>query len=125
MSWWTAGLTLVACFAGSFVSTVSAQGVALDLSAGQIVYQPLPTDVATNNAAATLRYDSPGGVWLYGTGAMPFSATDSRWGGVGIGDRLVQSPSSTRRVNIGVDIDAHAFVFHDAVLDQGRRRSLR
>jgi hypothetical protein len=119
VSWRTAGLSLVACFAGSLVSTVSAQDIALDVSAGQIVYQPLPATVATNNAAATVRYDSPRGIWLYGTGAMPFSGTDSRWGGAGIGDRLVQSPSSTRRVNIGADIDAHVFGFHDGVLDQG------
>src|SRR4030095_13694672 len=89
VSWRTAGLSLVACFAGSLVSTVSAQGIALDVSAGQIVYQPLPTDVATHHAAATVRYDSPQGVWLYGTAAMPFGGTDSRWGGFGIGDRLV------------------------------------
>jgi len=114
----TAGLSFVACFAGSLVSTVSAQGIALDLSAGQIVYQPLPA-VATNNAAATLRYDSPRGVWLYGTAAMPFGGTDSRWGGFGVGDRLVRSTSSSERVNIGADIGAHGFVFHDAVLDQG------
>jgi len=119
VSWRTAGLSLVACFAGSLVSTVSAQNIALDVSAGQIVYQPLPTSVATNNAAATARYDSPRGVWLYGTGAIPFGELDSRWGGAGIGDRLVQSPSSTRRVNIGADLDAHVFVFHDGVLGQG------
>ncbi len=119
MSWRTAGLSLVACFAGSLVSTVSAQGLALDVSAGQIVYQPLPADLATNNAAATLRYESPRGVWLYGTGAMPFGGTDSRWAGFGVGDRFVHSTSSRRRVNIGADIGAHAFVFRDAVLDQG------
>ena len=119
MSWRTAGLSLVACLAGSLISTVSAQSIALDVSAGQIVYQPLPTDVATNNTAATLRYDSPQGLWLYGTGAMPFGGTDSRWGGFGIGDRLLQSTSSTRRVNFGADIGAHGFVFHDAVVNQG------
>jgi hypothetical protein len=105
--------------AGSLVSTASAQGIALDVSAGQIVYQPLPADVATNNAAATLRYDSPQGVWLYGTGATPFGGTDSRWGGFGIGDRFMRSMSSSRRLNVGADIGAHGFVFHDAVLDQG------
>ena len=117
MNWRTARLSVVALL-GSLVSTVSAQNIALDLSAGQIVYQPLPSDVATNNAAATLRYDSPQGVWLYGTGAMPFGGTDSRWGGFGIGDRFVHSVSSSGRVNIGADIGAHGFVFHDAVLDQ-------
>jgi hypothetical protein len=118
VNWRTAGLSLVACFAGSLVSTVSAQGIALDLSAGQIVYQPLPADVATNNAAATLRYDSPQGVWLYGTAAMPFGSTDSRWGGLGIGDRFVHSTASSGRINIGADIGAHGFLFRDAVVDQ-------
>jgi len=111
-------LSLVACFAGSLIPTVSAQDLSLDVSAGQIVYQPLPTDVATNNAAATLRYNSPQGVWLYGTAAMPFSGTDSRWGGFGIGDRFVHATSSSRRVNIGADLGAHGFVFHDAIVNQ-------
>jgi hypothetical protein len=121
VSWRTAGLSLVAClgFAGSPVSRALAQGIALDVSAGQIVYQPLPSDVATTNAAATLRYDSPQGVWLYGTGATPFGGTDSRWGGFGIGDRFVHSTSSSRRVSIGADVGAHGFVFRDAVVDQG------
>jgi AMP-activated protein kinase-like protein len=118
VNWRAAGSSVVALFAGGLVSTVSAQSIALDLSAGQIVYQPLPSDVATNNAAATLRYDSPRGVWLYGTGAVPFGGTDSRWGGVGIGDRFVHSASSSGRVNIGVDLGAHGFVFHDALLDE-------
>jgi len=108
----------VAVFAGSLVSTVFAQSLALDLSAGQIVYQPLPADVATNNAAATLRYDSPQSVWLYGTAAIPFGGTDSRWVGFGIGDRFVHPTSSSRRVNLGADIGAHGFVFRDAMLDQ-------
>src|SRR5262245_53164219 len=119
VNWRTAGLSVVACFAGSLVSTVIAQGIQLDFSAGQIVYQPLPSDVPTNNAAATLRYDSPQGVWLYGTGTLPFGGTDSRWGGFGIGDRLIQPTSSSRRVNIGADIGAHGFVFRDAVMNQG------
>jgi hypothetical protein len=112
-------LSLVAYVAGNLVSTAFAQAIALDLSAGQIVYQPLPADVATNNAAATLRYDSPRGVWLYGTAAMPFGGTDSRWVGFGIGDRFVHPTSSSRRVNIGADIGAHAFVFGDGILDKG------
>jgi hypothetical protein len=116
---WRAARVLVACLAGNLVPTpIAAQDLALDVSAGQIVYEPLSADVATNNAAATLRYDSPQGVWLYGTAAMPFGASDSRWGGFGVGDRLLQPPSSSRRVNIGADVDAHGFVFRDAVVDQ-------
>jgi len=49
---------------------------------------------------------------------VPFGGTDSRWGGFGIGDRLVHSASSSGRVNIGADLGAHGFVFHDAVVDQ-------
>jgi hypothetical protein len=124
VNWRTAGLSLVVCFAGSLFSTVSAQGIAVDVSAGQIVYQPLPTTVATNNAAATFRYDSSRGVWLYGTGATPLGAADSRWGGFGIGDRLVHSISSSRRINVGADVGAHGFVFHDALLDQRGKGAL-
>ena len=113
----TAGLSLIACLAGSLGSSVAAQGIALDLSAGQIVYEPVAADVATNNAAATLRYDSPQGAWLYGTAAMPFGGTDSRWVGFGVGDRVVHPSSS--HFSIGADIGAHGFAFRDAVLQQG------
>ena len=113
----TAGLSLIACLAGSLGSTVAAQGVALDLSAGQIVYEPASA-VATNNAAATLRYDSPRGVWLYGTAAIPFRSTDSRWGDLGVGDRFQHPVASGGRVRIGADVGVHGFAFRDAVLSQ-------
>lgn len=118
MNWRTAGLSLVACLGGSVVSTVAAQDIALDLSAGQIVYEPALAGVATNNAAATLRYDSPQGVWLYGTAATPFGGTDSRWGGFGVGDRFIHPMPSSRRLSFGADIGAHGFAFRDAVLEQ-------
>jgi len=118
VNWRTAGFTLVACLAGSFGGTVGAQGIALDLSAGQIAFEPISAGVATNNAAATLRYDSPAGVWLYGTAAMPFGGTDSRWGAFGIGDRILRPVSSRRRLGIGADIGANGFMFRDAIVGQ-------
>jgi AMP-activated protein kinase-like protein len=118
VNWRTAGLSLIACLAGSLDSTVAAQGVALDVSAGQIVYEPASAAVATNNAAATLRYDSPRGVWLYGTAALPFDGNDSRWGDVGVGDRFLHPVASGRRVSIGADIGVHGFAFRDAVVGQ-------
>lgn len=119
MSWRTAGLSLIALLAGSFGSPVAAQGLALDVSAGQIVYEPVSAETATSNAAATLRYESPQAAWLYGTVAMPFGGNDSRWGGVGVGNRFVRSVASRNRVNIGADIGAHGFAFRDAVAGQG------
>jgi hypothetical protein len=118
VNWRTAGLSLIACFVGSLGSTVAAQGIALDVSAGQIVYEPASTATATNNAAATLRYDSPRGVWLYGTAAIPFQSNDSRWGDLGFGDRLVHPVTSSRRVSIGADLGVHGFAFRDAVAGQ-------
>ena len=119
MKWRTAGVSLVACLAGTFISTNAAgQNVALDLSAGQIVYAPVSADVATNNAAATLRYDSPQGLWLYGTAAMPFGGSDSRWDGFGIGSRFLHRTASNLHVNIGADVGGHGYLFRDGVLDQ-------
>jgi Glycogen recognition site of AMP-activated protein kinase len=118
VKWRSAGVGFVAWFASSLLSTaVAAQDIALDLSAGQIVYEPLSADVATNNAAATLRYDLPQGLWLYGTAAMPFGSSDSRWDGFGIGSRFLHRTSSTH-VNIGADVDGHGYLFRDGVLDQ-------
>jgi hypothetical protein len=118
VSWRTAGLSLIALLAGSFGSTVAAQGLALDVSAGQIVYEPVSTETGTSNAAATLRYESPRAAWLYGTVAMPFGGNDSRWGGVGAGNRFMHSVVSRNRLNIGADIGAHGFAFRDAVAGQ-------
>ena len=115
----TAAVGFVACLVGSLISTpADAQGLALDLSAGQIVYEPLSADVATNNASATLRYDAPQGLWLYGTAAIPFGSSDSRWEGFGVGDRLLHPVSTNHGVNIGADVGAHGFLFRDSVLDQ-------
>ena len=119
MSSRTAGLSLIALLAGSFGSTVAAQSLALDVSAGQIVYEPVSAETATSNAAVTLRYESPRAPWLYGTMAMPFGGNDSRWGGGGIGSRFVRSVASRNRVNVGADLGAHGFAFRDAVAGQG------
>jgi hypothetical protein len=119
VNWRTAGVSLVCFLAGSLVpAVVEAQDISLDLSAGQIVYQPLSADVKTSNGAATLRFDAPQDLWLYGTAATPFGASDSRWAAFGIGDRFMRPTFSNRRVNIGADLGAHGFLFRDAVLDQ-------
>ena len=99
-------------------TAAAAQGVALDVSAGRIVYEPLSSNVATNNTSATLRLDLPPGAWLYGNGALPFGSTGLRWGSTGIGGRFVHPISSSRAVNLGADAVADGFVYHDSVLQQ-------
>ena len=124
MNWRTAAFTSWRPWSATLGSNVAAQDIALDLSAGQIVYEPVPSDVATNNAAATLRYDSPKGVWLYSTAATPFGGSDARRVGFGAGDRILHQVSASRRVNIGADIGGHGFVFRDMVLEQGGQGGL-
>ena len=99
-------------------STAAAQEVSLDLSAGRMVYDPIASGTASNNASATLRVDVPRGIWLSGTGALPFGSTDSRWGALEIGGRLSHSLASSHRVNIGVDALADGFLFQDPILSQ-------
>jgi hypothetical protein len=102
----------------ALATAAAAQNISLDVSAGRIVYEPLSSNVATNNTSATLRVDLPPGAWVYGSGALPFGSNGLRWGAAGIGGRFLHSASSSHRVNIGADAVADGFLFHDAVLQQ-------
>jgi hypothetical protein len=97
---------------------VYAQTWSVDASAGRIAYDPVSVNVGTNNVMGTLRYDALRGLWVYGTAAAPLRGTDPRWGAAGTGGRLQPAGGQLRRVFLGADLGAHAFLFRDAVVDQ-------
>jgi len=97
------------------------QGLSVDVSAGSIVYDPVSANVGTTNVMGTVRFDGLRGGWVYGTAATPLRSGDPLWGSFGAGSRLLPSGSTSRRVNLGVDLGAHGFFFRDAVVDQTGR----
>jgi hypothetical protein len=113
-----ARLLLVVMATFSTVTTVHAQGLAVDVSAGRIVYEPVSSSVGTNNLIGTLRYDMPHEAWVYGAVAAPLGEGATRWGAAGAGGRMMAPGSSGRRGTYGADVAAHGFSFHDAVAGQ-------
>jgi hypothetical protein len=98
-----------------FASGVCAQGLSIDVSAGRIVYDPVSVNLGTNNVMGTLRYDTNRGEWVYGTAAAPLHDGDPVWSAFGAGGRFTQPDAAVRSVFVGADVDAHGFVFRDAV----------
>jgi hypothetical protein len=75
-----AGLLLAALVAVIAPTDARGQGLSLDISAGRVVYDPVSTNLGTNNVMGTLRYDTRRGVWVYGTAATPLRGGDPVWG---------------------------------------------
>ena len=87
------------------------------LSAGSY-YEPVPSDVATNNAAATLRHDSPKVSGCTARGDAIWRVRSRR-----VGFRRRRPKYSIKCLpaaayNIGADIGGHGFVFRDMVPDR-------
>jgi hypothetical protein len=91
----------------------SAQGLALEFSAGRIVYDPLSASLGTSNVMGTVRFDTPRGGWVYGTGAVPLRDGDPLWTAFGGGGRLTSGTVASRRVRVGADASVHGFFFRD------------
>jgi hypothetical protein len=94
------------------------QAWSVDLSAGQIVYNPAAINVGTNNLAGSVKYDARREAWVYGTAAAPLGNDAPVWGGLGAGGRFTPSGSEARRATVGVEFGAHGFTFRDAVIDR-------
>jgi hypothetical protein len=98
-------------------SSTEAQRLSVDVSAGRLVYDQAAANVTSNNLLGTLRYDRDD-AWLFGSIAAPLGGADTTWGAGGAGGRLRLPGRSAARVSYGADLDAHAFVFHDQLVDQ-------
>jgi hypothetical protein len=103
-------------------SRTSAQGWAVDLSGGQVVYDPVSSSVGTATMIGTLRYATERGEWVYGTLAPALRQADPLWGAFGAGGRFVPRASTARRrATIGLDVGAHGYVFKDGLIDSAGR----
>jgi hypothetical protein len=101
----------------SHATPARGQGLAVDVSAGRLVYEPLSANVRTSNLTGSLRYDTRSDTWVYGTVAAPGS-DGTLWGAAGTGGRLMLNRSQLHRVNVGADVGAHGYSFRDRVVDQ-------
>jgi hypothetical protein len=90
----------------------------VDFSAGKTIYDPVSTNVGTDNVVGSLRYDARRDVWVYGAAAAPLGDEDTFWGALGTGGRFMLPRSEARRVTVGLDLGAHGFLFRDAVAEQ-------
>jgi hypothetical protein len=108
-------IVMAACVGAGFATPLLAQGWSADVSTGRIAYDPISAEDATSNVAGTLRYDTPGGRTIYGSGAAPMRARDPLWLALGGGGRFMPRGSATRRVAVGADAAGEAFLFRDRV----------
>jgi hypothetical protein len=82
-----------------------AQGWSLDLSAGQAVYDPLETHIASVNAALGLRYGVETRRWLYLSAGADLAGEGPHWGAGGAGTWLgVERGSLSVGTRLGVDL---------------------
>ena len=95
-----------------------AQTWSVDLSAGRTVYEPVAVNAGTNNLVGSLRYDTGRNAWLYVNAAVPLGDAAPFWDGGGAAGRFFLPSSRLRRVTLGSDADAHAFMFRDATAQQ-------
>jgi hypothetical protein len=100
---------LIACLG----MRASAQGLAVEVSAGRIVYDPLSASLGTSNLMGTVRFDAMRGTWVYGSTAVPLRDGDPLWTAFGAGGRLTSGPVTGRGVLAGADAGVHGFFFRD------------
>lgn len=94
-----------------------AQGVSVDVSAGRLVYEPIASDVGTNNVLGTVRYESRRDTWVFGSAAMPMGSSDTFWTAGGLGGRFTPA-TAERVVTFGADLSANGYAFRDAVTSE-------
>jgi hypothetical protein len=115
-------VSVVAAVIGTLApGEASAQGWAVDLSGGQVVYDPVSSSVGTATMIGTLRYTTERGEWVYGTLAPSLRETDPFWGAFGAGGRFVPATPERRRATVGLDVGAHGYVFNDGLIDRAGR----
>lgn len=106
----------MAAFALATPSQAGAQALSVDVSAGRLVYDPVATNLGTNNLTGSVRYDTARQAWVYGGVSAPLTDTATFWGGGGTGGRFAARPNT--RVALGADVAGHGYSFRDAVVGQ-------
>jgi len=108
-SWWGMGWLLLLSLAAPGLAT--GQWV-LDLSAGAAQHDLVSASLDTRDAVLGVRYE--GLPWLYLSGAVPLDSASLPWGAGGVGGRAALRRAG---LDLGVDLGAHAFAYHDPTLD--------
>jgi hypothetical protein len=116
MKCWSVVAALIAAVVIASPAALHAQGLSVDVSAGRLVYDPLVSNVGTNNLMGGLRYDAARDAWIYGAAAVPLTDGATRWGGAGAGGRF--AGRATSRASLGAEVAGHGYVFRDALVDQ-------
>jgi AMP-activated protein kinase-like protein len=112
-------LTFLACLiVAAAPRKACAQTWSIDLSAGRTVYEPVAVNAGTNNLVGSVRYDARRNAWVYANAAVPLSDAAPFWDGGGAGGRFLLPDSGLRRLTLGSDVGAHAFMFRDATAQQ-------
>lgn len=106
---------LTAVAASAYPAAAGAQVWSVDVSTGRIVYEALDADVGATNLVSSIRYDGRRDVWIHGSVAAPFQATDPLWAAGGAGGRLLAADTATPAVRFGLDLAGDAFLFRDRV----------
>jgi hypothetical protein len=101
---------------GGGLSPALAQGWAVDVSAGRLVYDPISATVGTSNLIGSVRYDGSRDTWIYGAAALPVGDAATFWGAGGIGGRLMRTSPSDGPTSVGADLGAHVFSFRDRLV---------
>lgn len=112
-------LTFIVCLVAAVIpGEARGQTWSVDLSAGRTVYEPIALSAGTNNLVGSVRYDPRRDAWVYVNAALPLGDAAPFWDGGGAGGRFFLPDSGLRRLTLGSDVGAHAFMFRDATAEQ-------
>lgn len=103
-----AAAVLIAVTLAGRVEPASAQGWAVDLSAGQVVHEPVPGSVSAFGATIGVRHEAPR--WFYASAGLPFDADGLPWGALGAGSRFARGAGD---IIYGIDAAGHGYAFRD------------
>lgn len=117
-------LLILASLAMCAPAEATAQGWWVDLSGGQVVYDPVSTSIGTASAVGTVRYETLRDAQVYGTAAAPLRSGDPLWGAFGGEGRFVPRRVGRGRATVGLEWGAHGYLFRDAVIERNGRGAI-
>jgi hypothetical protein len=102
------GSCLLAALLSLDPAAARAQAWVAELSAGQLVHDPIPAGTRTTGVTLALRHEGTPG--FFAAAGIPFDSVGPPWGALGVGGRLA-TPGS--RLRVGADLGVQGFGFHD------------